>query len=115
VTDAALGADQHFSAGEFVGIPAHTGVLRHAEQVAAGGFEQHLRGERQRALRPGSVGFHRIERSSCGVKMVSMDIVVFSRSTAFKERLATSFWKLFYIIEQRSYNLIHCNPGVAQR
>lgn len=62
VTDAALGADQQdFSAGEFVGIPAHTGVLGHTEQVAAGGFEQHLRGERQRALRPGSVGFHRIE------------------------------------------------------
>ena len=61
--DAALGADdQHLFAGELVGIPAHPGVLRHTEQVAAGGFHQHLRGQRQRALRPRRVGDHRIKR-----------------------------------------------------
>ena len=61
--DAALGADdQHLFAGQPVGVPAHPGVLRHAEQVAAGGFHQHLRGQRQRALRPRRVGDHRIKR-----------------------------------------------------
>ena len=61
--DAALGADdQHLFAGELVGVPAHSGVLRHAEQVAAGGFHQHLRGQRQCALRPRRVGDHRIKR-----------------------------------------------------
>ncbi len=35
--NAALVADnQHLFAGQLVGIPAHPGVLRHAEQVAAG-------------------------------------------------------------------------------
>ena len=61
--NAALGADdQHLFAGQLVGVPAHPGVLRHAEQVAAGGFHQHLRGQRQRALRPRRVGDHRIKR-----------------------------------------------------
>jgi hypothetical protein len=114
VTDAALGANQqHFSAGEFVGIPAHTGILRHAEQVAAGGFEQHLRGERQRALP--RQRFHRIElfilRRKNGVDGHCRILPVNS-----VQRTADDvFLKLFYIIEQRSYNLIHCNPGVAWR
>ena len=61
--NAALGADnQHLFAGQLVGIPAHSGVLRHAEQVAAGGFHQHLRGQRQRALRPRRVGDDGIKR-----------------------------------------------------
>ncbi len=61
--DAALSADnQHLFAGELVGVPAHPGVLRHAEQVAAGRFHQHLRGQRQSALRPRRVGDHRIKR-----------------------------------------------------
>ena len=61
--DAALGADdQHLFAGQLVGVPAHPGVLRHAEQVAAGGFHQHLRGQRQRALRPRRVGDDGIKR-----------------------------------------------------
>ena len=61
--DAALSTDnQHLFAVELVGVPAHPGVLRHAEQVAAGGFHQHLRSQRQRALRTRRVGDHRIKR-----------------------------------------------------
>ena len=61
--DAALSANnQHLFAGQLVGVPAHPGVLGHAEQVAAGGFHQHLRGQRQRALRPRRVGNDGIKR-----------------------------------------------------
>ena len=61
--NAALRANnQHLFAGQLVGVPAHTGVLRHAKQVTAGGFHQHLRRQRQRSLRPGRMGDDGIKR-----------------------------------------------------
>ena len=53
--------NQHLFAGEFIGIPPHPGVLRHAKQITARRFHQHLRGQGQRPLWPGRVGDHRIE------------------------------------------------------
>ena len=62
-----LSADnQHLFAGEFVGVPAHAGVLRHPEQIAARRLHQHLRRQRQRALRAGSMGDDRIKRIILG-------------------------------------------------
>ena len=49
---AAVGAeDEEFGIEEAVGLPAHTGVLREAEEIAGGLGEEHLRGERQLSRR----------------------------------------------------------------
>ena len=42
-------------------LPAHAGVLRQAEQIAAGPVAQHLVGERQRANRPRGLGDHAVQ------------------------------------------------------
>ena len=50
--DAALRAeDEELRAAELARVPAHAGVLRQPEEVAAGALEQHLLGQRQLALR----------------------------------------------------------------
>src|SRR5262249_41356529 len=49
---AALGTeDEELFAAQFTRIPAHAGVLGPAENIAAGRFGQHLRRQRQAALR----------------------------------------------------------------
>ncbi len=48
--------------------PAHAGVLRHAEQVAAGPVSQHFGRERQRASRPGSIGLNLEQRRLAAVE-----------------------------------------------
>ena len=48
--------DEEFLATQLSGIPAHAGVLREAEQIAAGPVEEHLLGKRQRASGAGCAG-----------------------------------------------------------
>jgi hypothetical protein len=91
--------NQHLFAGQLVGVPAHPGVLRHAEQVAAGRFHQHLRRQRQRALRTGCMGDDRIKRIILGVKIVSM-VILFSGSAEL-ELLQQGFELRFRLVQRR--------------
>ena len=74
--------NRHLFAGELVIVPAHPGVLRRAEQVAAGRFHQHLRG--QAAERPAAPAWviTAIKRIVPWVKIFSMVIVIVRSSKA---------------------------------
>ena len=48
--------DQDFLAAEFGRVPAHTGVLRPAKQIAGGPVQQHFGGDGHGALRAWSLG-----------------------------------------------------------
>ena len=67
--DAALRAeDEEFLAAQLFWVPAHAGVLRQAEDVAAGGVAQELSGERQLARGPGGGGPQRVDRGIGGIE-----------------------------------------------
>src|SRR5437588_3969304 len=86
LAEAALGAeDQESFAAQFVGIPAHAGVLTEAEDISAGLVEEHFRREGQFSRRP--FGF-------------SLDIENLFR--AWGEQIASGHWFIFrYGMRQR--------------
>src|SRR5439155_8516805 len=59
LAEAALGAeDQESFAAQFVGIPAHAGVLTEAEDISARLVQQHFRREGQFSRRPFGFSLH---------------------------------------------------------
>ena len=57
--NAAMGAeDQDLGTAQLLRIPTHAGILREAEQIAGRPVQQHLGGNRQRALRACAAAAH---------------------------------------------------------
>src|SRR5262249_41514284 len=61
--DASLGAEnQELAAIQLGRIPAHAGILRQTEEIAAGGFPQQFGRQRQTACRAGAAGLDGVNR-----------------------------------------------------